>query len=161
VGEYASVQTLIRQDHGVTWSVQSLQKVAEMLRASLVCFLASTQVAKLLELLATAFATRGKHRLVLAAGLDDVHVLLWGEGSHEVATATVAVPDGRGKRQGTVSLAPKPGDSPGSEAPRWRRDYLVALLSEDGALNENRVYFNQVSFNRGSPCPLPGIASWS
>jgi len=122
--EQAQLQTLLRQEHGVTWSVQSLRQVTAALRAGLASFRASTQVAKLLELLETAFATRGRHRPVLAAGRDGVHVPLRGEGYHEAATATASVFDRRGKRRGTVYLGRMPESGQGTLSAQ-----LTALLT--------------------------------
>src|SRR5438876_203715 len=64
----AQVQTLLRQEHGVAWSVKSLRKVTAALRDGLAPFRAPAQAAKLLGLLEAAFATRGRRRPVLAAG---------------------------------------------------------------------------------------------
>jgi hypothetical protein len=106
--EQAQVQALLRQEHGVTWSVKSVRKVTASLREGLASFRAEAQEAKLLELLGKAFASRGQHRPVLAAGRDGVHVPLRGEGYHEAATATVSVFDRRGQRLGTVYLGRMP-----------------------------------------------------
>jgi hypothetical protein len=122
--EQAQVQTLLRQEHGVPWSVQSLRKVTAALRDGLTSFRAEAQAAKLLGLLETAFATRGKYRPVLAAGRDGVHVPLRGEGYHEAATATVAVFDRRGKRRGTVYLGQMPESGQGTLSAQ-----LTALLT--------------------------------
>ena len=63
------------------------------------------------ELLEKAFASRGRHRPVLAAGRDGVHVPIRQDGYHEGAAATLSVRDRRGKRLGTVYLGrmPEPG----------------------------------------------------
>jgi hypothetical protein len=122
--EQTQVLTLLRQEHGMTWSVKSLRKVTAALREGLASFRPSTQVAKLLELLETAFATRGQHRPVLAAGRDGVHVPLRGEGYHEAGTATVAVFDRRGKRRGTVYLGRMPESGQGTLSAQ-----LTALLT--------------------------------
>lgn len=123
--EQAQVLTLLRQEHGVTWSVQSVRKVTAALRDGLASFRAPAQVAKLLELLETAFAARGRHRPVLAAGRDGVHVPLRGEGYHEAATATVSVFDRRGKRRGTVYLGQMPESGQGTLSAQ-----LTALLTQ-------------------------------
>ena len=112
--EQAQVRTLLRHEHGVTWSVQSVRKVTAALRDGLASFRAAAQAGQLLELLEMAFATRGKHRPVLAAGRDGVHVPLRGEGYHEAATATVSVFDRRGKRRGTVYLGRMPESGQGT-----------------------------------------------
>jgi hypothetical protein len=122
--EQEQVRTLLRQEHGVTWSVKSLRKVTASLRDGLASFRAQTQATKVLELLAKAFATRGRHRPVLAAGRDGVHVPLREEGYHEAATATVSVLDRRGKRVGTVYLGRMPESGQGTLS-----DQLTALLT--------------------------------
>ena len=122
--EQAQVQTLLRQEHGVAWSVKSLRKVTAAPRDGLAPFRAPAQAAKLLGLLEAAFATRGRRRPVLAAGRDGVHVPLRGEGYHEAATATVTVFDRRGKRRGTVYLGRMPESGQGTLSAQ-----LTALLT--------------------------------
>jgi hypothetical protein len=123
--EQAQVQALLRQEHGVPWSVKSVRKVTASLRDGLASFRAAAQAAKLLELLGAAFATRGRHRPVLAAGRDGVHVPLRGEGYHEAATATVSVLDRRGQRVGTVYLGQMPESGQGTLSAQ-----LTALLTQ-------------------------------
>jgi hypothetical protein len=122
--EQEQVRTLLRQEHGVTWSVKSLRKVTASLRDGLASFRAPTQAAKVLELLTKAFASRGKHRPVLVAGRDGVHVPLREEGYHEAATATVSVLDRRGQRLGTVYLGRMPESGQGTLSAQ-----LTALLT--------------------------------
>ena len=122
--EQAQVQALLRQEHGVTWSAQSVRRVTASLRDGLASFRAAAQEAKLLELLGKAFASRGRHRPVLAAGRDGIMVPLRGEGYHEAATATVAVYDRRGQRLGTVYLGRMPEAGQGTLS-----DQLTALLT--------------------------------
>lgn len=112
--EQEQVRALLRQEHGVTWSVASLRKVAASLREGLASFREETQVAKTLEMLQKAHASKGKHRPVLAAGRDGVHVPIRAEGYHEAATATVSVLDRRGKRLGTVYLGQMPESGQGT-----------------------------------------------
>jgi hypothetical protein len=78
--EQEAVRTLLRQEHGVAWSVQSLRRVTAALRDGLAPFRAAAQVARLLELLARAFAAPGRQRPVLVAGRDGIHVPLRHEG---------------------------------------------------------------------------------
>lgn len=122
--EQEPVRALLRQEHGVAWSVKSLRKVTASLRDGLASFRAAAQTAKLLGLLDKAFATRGRHRPVLVAGRDGVHVPLRGEGYHEAATATVSVLDRRGKRLGTVYLGRMPESGQGTLSAQ-----LTALLT--------------------------------
>jgi len=122
--EQAQVQALLRQEHGVTWSAQSVRKLTASLRDGLASFRAAAQEAKLLELLAKAFTARGPHRPALAAGRDGIMVPLRGAGYHEAATATVSVYDRRGRRLGTVYLGQMPESGQGTLS-----DQLTALLA--------------------------------
>ena len=106
--EQEQVRTLLLREHNVSWSVQSLRKVTMTLRDGLASFREDAQAARVLEMLAKAFASKGKHRPVLAAGRDGIHVPIRKDGYHEGATATLSVQDRRGKRVGTVYLAQMP-----------------------------------------------------
>lgn len=78
------------------------------LRDGMASFREEAQVDRVLELLQKAFASQGKHRPVLAAGRDGIHVPIRKDGYHEGATATLSVQDRRGKRLGTVYLGQMP-----------------------------------------------------
>jgi hypothetical protein len=106
--EQEQVRLLLRQEHGVSWSVKSLRKVTASLRDGLASFREEAQLAKVLELLEKAACSSGKHRPVLAVGRDGIHVPIRAEGYHEGATATLSVLDRRGKRLGTVYLGQMP-----------------------------------------------------
>jgi hypothetical protein len=106
--EQEQVRLLLRHEHGVCWSVKSLRKVTASLRDGLASFREPAQLARVLELLEKAERSQGKHRPVLAAGRDGVHVPIRDEGYHEGATATLSVLDRRGKRLGTVYLGQMP-----------------------------------------------------
>jgi hypothetical protein len=106
--EQEQVRALLRQEHGVAWSVKSLRKVVASLRDGLASFREAAQVARVLELLQRAEQSKGKHRPVLAAGRDGIHVPIRDKGYHEGATATVSVHDRRGRRLGTVYLGQMP-----------------------------------------------------
>jgi len=123
--EQEVVRTLLVQEHNVSWSVKSLRKVTASLRDGLASFREEAQVARLLELLAKAFASKGKHRPVLAAGRDGVHVPIRQDGYHEGATATVSVLDRRGRRLGTVYLGQMPESGQGVLS-----DQLTALVTK-------------------------------
>lgn len=105
--EQAQVLTLLRE-HGVSWSVASLRKVAASVRDGMASFREEAQVAKVLEWLAKADKSRGRYRPVLAPGRDGIHVPMRSTGYHEGATATLSVLDRRGKRMGTVYLGQMP-----------------------------------------------------
>jgi hypothetical protein len=123
--EQEVVRTLLVQEHGVSWSVSSLRKVTASLRDGLASFREPAQVERLVELLTKAFASKGRHRPVLAAGRDGVHVPIRQRGYHEGSTATVSVLDRRGRRLGTVYLGQMPESGQGVLS-----DQLTALLSK-------------------------------
>jgi hypothetical protein len=106
--EQEQVRKLLLSEHNVSWSVTSVRKVATALRDGLASFREPAQVARVVELLSKAFASKGKQRPVLAAGRDGIHVPIRQDGYHEGATATVSVHDRRGKRLGTVYLGHMP-----------------------------------------------------
>jgi hypothetical protein len=106
--EQEQVRDLLRQEHSVSWSVKSLRKLASSLRDGLASFREEAQLSKLLELLEKAEKSKGRHRPVLAAGRDGVHVPIRADGYHEAATATVSVLNRRGQRLGTVYLGQMP-----------------------------------------------------
>jgi hypothetical protein len=112
--EQEQVRTLLGDEHDVKWSVKSLRKVTASLRDGLASFREEAQQARLLELLEKAEQSRGKHRPVLAAGRDGIHVPIRDQGYHEGATATVSVLDRRGKRLGTVYLGQMPQSGQGT-----------------------------------------------
>jgi hypothetical protein len=112
--EQEQVRALLRQEHDVPWSVGSVRKLASSLREGLASFREPAQVARLLELLEKAEHSKGRHRPVLAAGRDGIHVPIRDEGYHEAATATVSVHDRRGKRLGTVYLGQMPESGQGT-----------------------------------------------
>jgi hypothetical protein len=106
--EQGQVRRLLGHEHGVSWSVTSVRKVTAALRDGLESFREEAQLAKLLELLEKADQSKGRHRPVLAAGRDGVHVPIRAEGYHEAATATIAVLDRCRQRLGTVYLGRMP-----------------------------------------------------
>ncbi len=106
--EQEPVRKLLLSTHNVSWSVTSVRKVTTALRDGLASFREPAQVARVLELLSKAFASKGKHRPVLAAGRDGVHVPIRQDGYHEGSTATLSVYDRKGKRLGTVYLGQMP-----------------------------------------------------
>jgi hypothetical protein len=106
-------QTLqrLRQEHGVCWGVKKLRQVTATLSAALDEQRHDAQVARLLQLLEQASASRGRHQPVLSVGRDGICLGLQIRGCDiwEVAsTATVTVLDRRGQRLGTVYLAYTP-----------------------------------------------------
>jgi hypothetical protein len=127
--EQEQVRRLLRQEHNVHWSVKSLRKVAASLRDGMASFREEAQVAKVLELLDKADRSRGRHRPVLAAGRDGIHLPIRDQGYHEGATATVSVLDRRGRRLGTVYLGQMPESGQGTLSAQMT-SLLTQVLSQ-------------------------------
>jgi hypothetical protein len=120
-------QAVLRERHGVAWSVQSLRKVTAALAESLAPLRPEAQLARLLDLLRQAFASAGKNRPMLVVGRDGVMVQTrpcW----EEASTATVTVYDRRGQRLGTVYLGRMPELGQGTMT-RQLTDLLLAVLN--------------------------------
>jgi hypothetical protein len=122
--EQDQVRALLKAEHGVSWSVQSVRQVTAAVRDGVAAFRHDAQVARLLALLRKAFASKGKHRPTLAAGRDGVNVPIRNDGYHEGAAATVSVHNRRGKRVGTVYLGQMPEAGQGTLSAQ-----LTALLT--------------------------------
>ncbi len=105
----AQVLTILRRDHGVCWSVQTLRQVTQSMSTGMVEHREPAQVAKLQAWLQEAQAAGGPHHPVLSVGRDGVMVPLRHETEYrEAAAGTVSVIDGRGRRLGTVYLGRMP-----------------------------------------------------
>ena len=96
-------QTLqrLREDHGVGWGVKKLRQVGAAVSAAMEEQRHETQVAKLLDWLAQAAASRGQHKPVVSVGRDGVTLPLRCQGGQHFAvatTGTVSVLDRRGHR---------------------------------------------------------------
>ncbi len=136
--EQDAVRGLLRDEHGVSWSVESLRDVAETVRDGVVEPGEQARVDRLLELLVKADQSSGQHRPTLACGRDGVMVPIRGQGNQEAATGTVSVHDRRGKRLGTVYLGqmPEPGQH---ELTKQMTAVLTAVLT--------------AWHGQGKPCP--------
>jgi hypothetical protein len=118
----------LRRDHGVAWSADTYRKVIGELSAGLAEQRQPAQVAKVLAWLSQAQSSRGRHRPLLCAGRDGIHVPLVRGPYREGATATLSVFDRRGQRLGTVYLGRMP--EPGQPAlSRQLTDLVVAVLA--------------------------------
>jgi hypothetical protein len=107
-----TVRHLLAEEHGVSWSVDTLRKVAADLSNGLAPLCHDAQVQMLLSWLQDAQDSQGPHRPVLSVGRDGMFLPIAKDTKYrEGATATVAVLDRRGKRLGTVYLGhmPEPG----------------------------------------------------
>jgi hypothetical protein len=106
-------QEVVRQwlasDQGVEISVSTLRKVVASVAAGTAAHRHATQVARVLEWLRLAHASKRNRKPVLAAGRDGVFLPIRTQACYrEAATATVTVYDRAGKRLGTVYLASMP-----------------------------------------------------
>jgi hypothetical protein len=115
VGQFAAYCTqqmvlqMLRRDHGVSWSVHLLRKVTAAAAQGMSEHRHDAQVAKLLELLKTAFDSRGSRQPILSVGRDGIFVPIRKDSCYrEAAVATVSVLDRCGKRLGTVYLGRMP-----------------------------------------------------
>src|SRR5262249_39801901 len=107
-----SVLALLKEAHGVRWSVASLRKVVAGVAVGMDQHCQDAQVARVLSWLKQAQGSTGSRKPVLAVGRDGLMMPLRGQASYrEAATATVSVFDRRGQRLGTVYLGrmPEPG----------------------------------------------------
>lgn len=123
--EQDAVRSLLRVEHGVSWSVQSLRKVVAAVRDGVAEPGEQARVDRLVELLNEAQQSSGRHRPTLACGRDGVMVPIRGQDYREAATATVSVHDRRGKRLGTVYL----GQMPESGQLRLTRQMTAVLTA--------------------------------
>jgi hypothetical protein len=152
-------QTLerLRQDCGVGWGVKKLREVTESVSQAMAEERHEAQVAKLLELLDQATASKGRHKPVLSIGRDGITMGLRIRGGRlfEVATTgTVTVFDRRGKRLGTVYLAYTPESGQGTMSAeltrlvrqvleRWQGTLPRLCYVTDAGDNET-TYYNEV-----------------
>lgn len=132
VGQWTALYTqetvlaLLREEHGVAWSVATLRKVAADLGCALAPLTHQAQVDYVLSLLQKAHDSKGAHRPVLSVGRDGIFVPMRNDNKYrEAATATVAVLDRAGRRLGTVYLGHMPESGQGTLSQQ-----LTALLSD-------------------------------
>jgi hypothetical protein len=121
-----TVLTLLKDAHGVSWSVASLRKVIAGVAAGVEGHRHDAQAAQLLLWLEQADRSSGSRKPVLAVGRDGLMLPIRGQGCYrEGATATISVYDRRGKRLGTVYLGRMPEPGQGTLSGQ-----LTALLAE-------------------------------
>jgi hypothetical protein len=121
-----TVLTLLKDAHGVSWSVASLRKVIAGVAAGVEGHRHDAQAAQLLLWLEQADRSSGSRKPVLAVGRDGLMLPIRGQGCYrEGATATISVYDRRGQRLGTVYLGRMPEPGQGTLSGQ-----LTALLAE-------------------------------
>jgi len=127
----------LKQDHGVGWGVKKLRQVTAFVSAEMAEQRQEVQIAKLLELLQQATASRGRHRPVLSVGRDGINLGMRcvGGSVHEIATCgTVTVLDRRSRRLGTVYLAYVPEYGQGTMSRQLTRLLEETLRRWEGPL---------------------------
>lgn len=118
---------VLRERHGVSWSVGLLRKVVAALAAGFAPLRHEAQVAQLLHWLRQAAKSPGKFAPTLAVGRDGTMIPMrpcW----EEASTATVSVHDRRGQRLGTVYLGRMPEAGQGTLTAQLTR-LLTDLLT--------------------------------
>jgi len=97
------------RDHNVNWTVEVLRKVTAAVSQEVTEYLHDAQKAQLLKWLKEAESSKGRRKIVLAAGRDGIMLPIRGQATYkEGAVATLAVYDRRGRRLGTVYLGQMP-----------------------------------------------------
>jgi hypothetical protein len=104
----AEVRAWLRREHGLRWSNDRLRAVLRDFRQALLPLAPGLQQERLLQWLAQAECSRGRHRPVLAAGRDGILLPMRSGGYEEASTATVSVYDRRRRRLGTIYLGQMP-----------------------------------------------------
>jgi hypothetical protein len=132
-------QTLarLRHDNGVGWGVKKLRQVTAAVSQAMAEQRHDVQVAKLLDLLTQAAASKGRHKPVLSMGRDGVTLGLRARGGRLFAvasTGTVTVFDRRGQRLGTVYLAYTPESGQGTMSAALTRLVREVLERWQGTL---------------------------
>jgi hypothetical protein len=115
VGRLASQHTqqelldVLQREHHVHWSVKVLRQVTAAVSAGIAPYLRQAQQQAVLRMLAVAYQSKGRRRVVLAVGRDGIMVPLRNEENYkEAGVATISVYDRRGRRMGTVYLGEMP-----------------------------------------------------
>jgi len=104
----AEVRAWLLREHGLSWSNDRLRAAVRDFRRGLAPFVPALQQARVVQWLAQAEASRGRHRPVLAVGRDGIMLPMRSGGYEEGSTATVSVYDRRRRRLGTVYLGQMP-----------------------------------------------------
>jgi hypothetical protein len=129
-----TVGELLEHEHGVHWSATTLRKLTASLAAGLEPQRQPAQVARVLKWLRAAQDSRGRHRPVLAAGRDGIHVPLRRDGYRQGAVATLSVFDRRGRRLGTVYLGRMPEEGQTTLSAQLTALLQAVLAGWDGPL---------------------------
>ena len=122
-----AVLAMLRDDHGVRWSVATLRAVIAAVAAGMGAHRQDAQVDRLLGWLGQADRSSGSRKPVLAVGRDGLMLPMRGQACYrEAATATVSVYDRKGRRLGTVYLGRMP--EPGQGTLSWQLTALIEAV---------------------------------
>ena len=100
---------LLQSDHQVCWSTKVLRQVAAAVSAGIAPYLREVQKQRLLQWLAQAQTSHGRHRPTLSVGRDGIMLPIRHEPKYkEGGVATLSVLDRRGRRVGTIYLGQMP-----------------------------------------------------
>jgi hypothetical protein len=168
----AQVLAILRRDHGVCWSVQTLRQVTQSMSTGLAEHREAAQVAKLQAWLQKAQAAGGPHRPVLSVGRDGVMVPVRHEQEYrEAAAGTVSVLNGHGQRVGTVYLGQMPQSGQKTLSRQMTRLILQVLAGLAGVRprlhyvtdggHEPTRYFHQVLRKLVDPCRPRRLLRWT
>jgi hypothetical protein len=144
----------VRQEHHVALGMKRLRQLTAWVAEAMEAHRAEAQTEQVVQWLAQAEASRGRHRPVLVAGRDGITLgIRIKTGSlYEVASAgTLSVYDRRGRRLGTVYLAqpPEPGQTTMSQQltqllqavlQRWTGSLPRLGYVTDAGENETQYY---------------------
>jgi hypothetical protein len=143
----AETLRLLGDRHAVCWSVDVLRNVIAAVSQGIESVLLEIQKARLLSWLRQAASSRGRRKIVLAAGRDGIMLPIRGEPHYkEGAVGTLAVFDRRGRRLGTVYL----GQMPEAYQKRLSTDLtrlLQAVLSEWDGPAPRLVYITDAGYH--------------
>jgi hypothetical protein len=121
--------TRLKQEHSVNWGVKKLREVTGHFAVAMTEQRHEAQVEKILELLAQASVSKGRHLPVLSVGRDGITLGLRLKKSNSIfevaSTGTISVMDRRGQRLGTIYLAYTPESGQGTMS-----DELTRLVEE-------------------------------
>ena len=105
----SEVLEVLKSEHAVSFSKETLRKVTRAVGEGLADHLHEAQKQQLLSWLREARDSKGRYQPVLAVGRDGIMLPIRGESTdREGCTGTISVPDRRGHRLGTVYLGQMP-----------------------------------------------------
>lgn len=128
----AATRAVLTRRHAIQWRDGTLRRVVAAMAEHYGPHRHDAQVARLVELLATAKKIRGSHPPTLAVGRDGVMVPMrpcW----EEASAATLSVLDRGGKRLGTVYLGRMPESGQGTMTKQLERLIVDVLRESPGA----------------------------